>query len=843
MRSALASRRGVTLTELMVAVIVITIGVLGLMQSFGFISRSLRVSRQRTIADNLAQEKIESLKQLSYSQLLVTTSTVSDPNFTPPLSCDAVNYPPETLSLWGGAPLQRSVYVSFASVNNGAVTPLPWSNGDTGLKEITVYVTWNQDGSWRKISLTNLVENPNISALDSTISGTVSKSGGGALAGAIVQVIGNRQWQAVAGPGGAYSFNVVAGSYTVNASSAGYYPQMSASVSAPAGGGAAQNFALTAVASGTIGSDSVYIDANLVVSQVVASTDTQGGDGNIHNIEYVELFNPTPFSIPVGQGGVPSIKLNYLAQGGGVSQPNFPLTYVSTYVPPGSYYLIASATSVFINGAYVNADAYYAAPLSLYQSVIQRDKSGAVQIADAAGGILDGVGWSLSGGAAAPWSEGAPYALAINSLQFGQLVRMSSACALNAGYGRAYDSGDNSNNFVYSNSVTYSPRNTSVAQAVISGIPAVGGHATANDGKSPAASIVAGTASAPPQTCPTAYFNIAGVTTGTWTVEVSSGLYTQTVSNVAVTQGATTSLLNGATAPPSPYGFAHVALSSTTANGYISGTIASASGAPLAGITVSGGGASAVSDAGGVYVLTAANGPVNVTANPNNLNPNYVAQGAVVAVNTGLVATANFVLSQGGVIKGCVTTGLSPLPGAVVAASGSAHASGASDATGSFYVGNLTTGTYTLSPVLDPDQTSSPASISVTLATPGSTVFAGTFTVSGAYAAISGSVLSGGNPITTGVLVIASSVTITDPAPAIYASSSASIAPYYAATSKADGTYSVLVRGSTTYTYNLRAYHPVVDLNTGAAASTSKTRAGVSAAPGAAVSAQDFTWP
>ncbi|MDE1975974.1 MAG: prepilin-type N-terminal cleavage/methylation domain-containing protein, partial [Elusimicrobia bacterium] len=87
--------RGVTLTELMVAVAILGIGTLGFIGAFSAISRSLHISRGQTLATNLAQEKIEALKNLSYYELLITTAASTDPAG---LAYDTGNYPPEQIS-------------------------------------------------------------------------------------------------------------------------------------------------------------------------------------------------------------------------------------------------------------------------------------------------------------------------------------------------------------------------------------------------------------------------------------------------------------------------------------------------------------------------------------------------------------------------------------------------------------------------------------------------------------------------------------------------------------------------------------------------------------------------
>lgn len=853
--------RGVTLTELMVAVAIISVGVVGAIGAFQYITRSIRLSRIGTIATNLGQEKVESLKNLSYSMLLVTTSTIIDSNFSPALTYDSSNYPPETLALWGGTSFKRSVYVAYADAVGGTISTVPYTSNDTGLKLITVHVLWNQDGAWRKLSLTNLLENPSVATLDATITGAVTKTTGGSLPGALVTVVGNPQWQANADASGNYSFSVAHGSYTVSASSDGYRSQTSAQLSVAAAATVTQNFSLQAIGTGTISSSSVYFSPTLLVTQVVSSTVTTVGDGSSLSVEYLELFNPTTTSINIGSGAAAVTKINYRGQSAPDDVTNIPLTYVSTYVAPGRFYLISNATSFVTLGSWVTADAYYAFPYSITSDIIKKNKAGALQAANSAGTILDGAGWSKDETDAdgplgnAPWAEGTAIVMKGGLREGNQIVRMSSACALNTSYGRAYDGNNNATDFFYSTAAAasgyfnYAPYNTATSRSNISGVPAVGGYASADDGLSSAANLATGynTMSAPSgQSCPYASFSIPRVATGTWTVQVSTGQYSQTIYNAVVTQGATTFVLNAATTPPDPTSLFYVPIASATTNGYVYGTVTSGTGGALSGITVSAGGQSSPTNSSGVYFISTSSGTVTATANPNQANPAYISQAASVVLQTGIASEQNFVLSAGGVIRGYVTTGLSALAGTVVTATkntGGAYGSAASDATGNFYIRNLATGTYSVAPSLDSGQTAAPTSFPTVALPSGGSVFAGTFTVTGAFATIKGNVTNAGSAITTGILLIASSGTINSPPNAVDASVSASGQLYYTGTSQADGTYSLLVRGSTTYTYSMRAFYPIVNINTGAASYTSKTKSGLSVAPGATLSAQDFTWP
>ena len=65
-------RSGVTLVELMVSVVILSIGILGLVATFGGIQRAVQNAKNKTLASTLAQEKMQILKQKNYYQVLVT---------------------------------------------------------------------------------------------------------------------------------------------------------------------------------------------------------------------------------------------------------------------------------------------------------------------------------------------------------------------------------------------------------------------------------------------------------------------------------------------------------------------------------------------------------------------------------------------------------------------------------------------------------------------------------------------------------------------------------------------------------------------------------------------------
>lgn len=841
--------RGVTLVELMVAVAVMSVGILGFFGAFSFISKSLHVSRTRTLSTNLGQERIEALKNLSYYDLLITTASALDTRFTPALTYDTISYPPETISI-GGVSFTRYTFVALAQIDNDVISTATYTYPDTGMKQIMVHVVWTDAGTAKRWTLTNLLENPNVNPLDASLAGTIDKAAGGALPGAVVKIEQNPDWNSTTDSSGGYSFRVYHGSYTVRASSAGFYDGVTTIQSLAAGSNTTMpTIALTAIATGTVAGNA-WINSGLVISQIVAGTNTACADGSNHDVEYLELFNPTTAAVNIGQTGTypKDVSVLYYDESSGFNRTDsatgFNFTHVSTFVPPGKYYLIANATSFVVFGSWINADAYYNTS-SLYVNYIRRDKAGGLRLVASDGAILDTVGWEDNNNDA-PVYEGSDLPLqSTDGLGTGkQVVRVSSPAAgdlANLTYGKAYDSDNNENDFLYDTISGYSGMNfppsstAGSAQTVIAGRPAVGASVAASDPYSGSTTAYTAYITSGSLSLRYAPFRLVGVTTSSssgWTVEIASGTYYAQISTVVVSQNVTNSIPNAATAPSWPVSNNYSAmLTSSTVNGFIRGQVTDLNNNALSGLTVLAGGVTKTTSANGAYFASVSSGSVVVIANPNNANTSYIQSIAVVTVNTGEMTTSNFILSLGGSLQGYLTSGTTPLPNYVVTANigGSQYGSGTSNTSGTFTIRNLSTGTYTVQPILDSAQDSSPNTISATVSSTG-TVTIGTFTVSGAFGNIAGTVTNtaANELVTSGALVLASTSTISSTPPSLAASSSPALSPLYAVSSKADGSYILPVRGSNTY--YLSVYVPTVAAS-GSVSITTKTYSSIYVSP------------
>lgn len=859
----LRPRAGVSLTELIIATVVLSVGIVGLMATFRFLSLNTQKSKAKTLANNLALEQVEIMKSKSYYSLLVTTSTFNDTRFTPAIGYDNAAYPPDDI-VAGGMSFTRATHIEYVFQDGSTLTAVPWTSDDTGLKRVTVFVLWNESGEWKCFRHQNLLGQLSTSVMDGRISGTVTRQGSGtAIAGAVVTAVENNNYTAVTDNAGAYSFSVTPGSYTVTCSSRPFFMGFTPTpVSVGSGATVNTPFNLLAMASSTVTTD-LYVRDHVVISQIVAST------GPAAEWEYFELYNPTPNAIPMGVGAPGdafyltnwSSFFYYWKQGGGWRFSH--MTYLSPHIPPHGFYLIANAATVTVAGVTRQADALYTNGYSWDDGVATnfRSPSHMFELNSAAGisfyrkvsGVWrteDTVGW-CKGGVTPPLGarETACRTSALGLQANEQFVRTSATGTVLTGYGPAYDSEDNSKDFENIIGITVPPRNTSDIVAPLTGTPAIGAWVALSDTLSEGKVCVNTTLPSGHLVCR----HSVAAATGTWTaVAFIPGIfgtsnYFTLVDDINVGLSPVV-FPNASTLPPwvdSPYN--HTILESTTSYAYVAGTLYGVGGQPLSGIPVVGsGGNSYTTGPSGRYFVYAQAGVTDVTANPGNTIGTYSSESLSLATVAGaLYDPRNFVLSRAGGVQGFFRNSSGqPLPGRVaVALQGSIEkAQASSDHTGTFFLKNLSTGTYTIQTALDPMETVTPSSVTVTVTTPGVSVFSSTFTVSSGLATIRGQARVGTVPIPTGVVVLATTATLagaaTDPPPLLTGTSGCSPC-LYETTSDPNGNFDLTVRSGAT-PYKLYGYY-----TTFSGSSPSTTRRGpfsVSVSTASAMATQDLVW-
>ncbi len=806
-RRSARRRAGVTLVELMIALAILTIGIVGLVQSFSFIQKAVQLSKNKTLASNLAQEKMQIIKQKSYYQVIATSDPVhNDIDFAPEsIDYDTGYFPPEMI-MEGGVTYTRYTYVQVIRENDGAVDDMAPSTPDTGMKRITITVVWGYGaGGKRKVTLRSIMANPDTVLANASFNGTVLTTASAAIRGALVGLVEAAGCSDTTDSLGKYVITCTPGTYTLMASATGYYSALTSVVIA-AGAAQTNNFSLKRIGVGTV-RGYPWLTDHLVISQIVGSTVNAAG----YDQEYVEVFNPTQDDW--NMNGDIGLKFQ-----GGSSLPKKTIfiKYLNPTVPNGGYYLFANTSTIVAAGRSVKADAVWAStnsssdfPDFLTQSnIIPVDDVGnkgfgAIELYRVSNGAaLDRAGWSNTGNSAPFYEGSSPITggLSRNEL-YARITSTGDTAGVNWTYGPAYDSNNNSLDFYdYSLSISTPPHNSLTSERlVIAGTPAAGAVVTCSDGLSDSAE--ASLSGSPPS----AYFSLANVATGYWTVAITSGVYSLMQATVPIA------------AVGSIYTFASTStlLQQPVTYGLITGSIVNAFGAPLSSIWVSGGGYSAQTDTNGRYRLLPDFGSIDVIANASPTNTSYVTASSVsIRLDAGEVqGGVDFVLYQGGRIKGFVTRdGTNGLPGVSMAILDYSNVARDVQVTGSdgrFVSVVLSTGYYTVQPSLGTLEISAPAASTATITAAGGTIFSSSFTISGAMGAISGTLSFAGQPIKSGVLIVVTTTTLTSAGPPDINSATLTGPPFYMVSSMENGTYLAEVRTSTSPAYKVYAYYPV----------------------------------
>ncbi|MFN3550830.1 MAG: prepilin-type N-terminal cleavage/methylation domain-containing protein [Endomicrobiia bacterium] len=839
--------KGVTLAELLVAITIIGVVILGYIGSFNNISKALVSSKARTLATNLAQEKIQILRQLPYYRVLITPQPSYLTQFSPPIPYDTEYFPPERI-LEGGIYFTRYTYIFPVDEINGKLEPLAPTSPDRGLKYVKVSVVYNVGLGEKVVSLNTTIVNTDISGFRGLIKGKVrNKSNFLPIKGAVISLAENIGCMDYSDENGDYSIKTPFGSYNVMATKRGFF----SAISFVTVGASPQtvNFDLQPMSSGTV-FGYIWTNDRVVISQVVGSTVSPSG----FNQEYIELYNPTSEYVLVSSGAyIGILAIKYQSTHPQDYLKDIVLEYKTFFIPPYGYYLIANTTTITACGVTKQADAVFLYTNPGYPNIIKTFEEngqiyaggGVVLYNRVTGETIDIFGWDatnndgVSGKKYAPVYETDGFDQNIGLEEDEQFVRKVSTFAVYIdGFGNCYDSDNNNLDFATSRKpIQIPPHNSLDTFQPLTGRPAIGSFISCTDGLSTLA--VAYKIGTPP----VAYFELTQVATGTWSVIASTKNKVAFVNNVEVSGGSKTGILNNFTNPSWIYPYHYVQVASYTTLGFISGKVVDNTNIPLSNIGVQVSDIKVYTNSQGIYFMSISTGVYSVTANPNNENPMYVSLTQTnVEVKQGIITSAvDFVLSRGGRISGFVSRDkINPLPGIlvqVVTQEGYSYGEEVSDNNGRFVIGNIPTGTWYVKPVLSSREKSVPLVSTVTVQA-GFTVFAGTFTVTNAMGKITGKVKSSGKPIPTGVLIIASTSTITTPP--IISSHTALGAAYFLTSSYEDGRYNLEVIGSTTTKYNLYGYYTTYDIVTQKPTIRSKSITGITVLPGFETSNQDL---
>jgi prepilin-type N-terminal cleavage/methylation domain-containing protein len=840
-------KRAFTLTELMISVVIIGTVLFAIVEAYSSIQKAVQYSKDRTIATNLAHEKINIIREKLYYKAVPSLNVSYLTDFDPPIPYDTVFFPPETV-LEGGVYYTRYTYIVPVEEVNGSIVELPPQSPDTGMKKISVTVVWSYRNEKKKVSVSTIYASKDTVMRNASIGGRIrDKDTLAPISNANIIIAEYIGIVDVSDSNGNYSASIYPGNYTLYVQKRGYFPYLTQFSVGP-NQSITKDIDLKAMGWGKI-TGVPWLRDHLVISQIVGSTESPSG----FDQEYIEIFNPTTYTWTV-KGNI-GLRFQRIYDD---TKKNILINYFTDTISPGGFYLFANTSPVIINGVSINADAvwsstnssidfpYFNPSLGQYNIIpVFGDGSdeggGAIELYRISDGkILDQVGWNRNSGTkkVAPFCEPGTncqtQAIQQNiGLQEGeQYVRYSSTAGVSSVYGPSYDSNNNSIDFKDYLSINISPRNSSNLLPIISGTPADGSIVGCGDGYSVSTnSYLVGSP-------PYSYFELNYVATGTWNFSVSSNTYAFITDSITVTNGSTVTLNS-------------VYLTSEVSWGYITGNLTDVYGnniTPAIKVLSSDGNETYVSNK--KYTLMVSTGVVSITANPGNLNPSYVSVSSNnISINAGEIKSGvNFVLFQGARITGKVviagsTVAVPGIPVLITDIYETPRDNQITDTSGRFITNVLSTGSYIVIPQTDSKESVNPSTYTLTLTSPGTTVFSTTFSITNAIGYIAGSVKFQNQPIKTGVLIVVSTVSLsgTPPQPPDISSQMLSGPPYYMASSNEEGNYLVEVRGSTNPAYNVYSYYPYLD-NNGNFVIYWSSRTNIKVYAGQVVSNINFSW-
>jgi len=829
---------GFTLIEVIVILAVVSFVIVGVGISFEKVAAGFVLTKKRTIANNLTQEKVEYLKSKSYDRLLLTSE-----NDLINYGYDNTNddYKSEVITV-SGVTYKRYTTVWKAREENigGALVISTMSTfaAEEGLKKIKVVVKWVDNYREFAITLYNFMDDPNRESRMGLVYGIVTTTAIPAvpIVSATVEIVQNLNLNAVTSTTGYYIIKTTTPAmFQVRAYKDGYFPTTSVNQAVHMN----QDMQLSQKLTGTVTGWAV-IDDHLLISLVAAATDYAGFEQ-----EYVQLYNPTTWQWTINDA---NINMYYADEDNNLSE--IPLSFNVTGLQSYGYYLIANTSTIHIQGTPVSADAVYSG------DVIKNSLSGGVCLTNGYGVWIDSVAWGhLPGWGHVPPSkavEGSGYTLAGHHLlepgeQIFRLHYVDSSYGLTSGTirgGGAYDSNNNLADFYYSDIPNGAPYNNLVSSPPLSGTPASGATISADDGLASSTTaylkLVSGIRY-------NAYFSLS-IATGVCNIFISSGNYYRSVSSVTVDTGQCISILTGNTSPAQASARRDsVIVSSSPSGGFILGRVLNWNTfAPISGIQVTAGACPPTyTDSSGRYSFIVDEGSYTVTANKNFYSASWTDDYETVQVTKSQsTSVRDLLIYPAGWISGHTKNAShNQLPYITIRSTMPMYGfskEGFSDGNGSYLIKGVRTGQCYVYPVIDEADTfiadkSYPITIAQGIENSGND-----FSITSAWGKIKGVVKDTGNNITTGALIVATTGTVpSNQPPLIDQALRAGCSAYYGAVSIADGTYEVLVRKG--WAYNIRAWY-TKQTQTGIA-TTSKTSATGVVNDGTSPVTVNFNWP
>ncbi len=436
-------QHGFSLVEVAVAVVVLSVALVGTMSAFPYIMRGILMTKAKSIASTVATEQLAVYKNMPYYKLQVTTYSVTDTRFIDSVEYD-IGYYPKEITTTGGIVYEKMTYVEkVAEDSTGVFSHVDWTQPDVGMKRVTVYVAYHSEGAggdWKKTTMSILMENTDRQQLNATISGLVKTTDTAVtkpIPNAGIYILENPSFNTSSENDGSYEFNVPAGSWTLVTTATGYFMDTSTPVVCSSGTTTTKNIKLTKKFLGTVTGYAFLLD-HIVITQVVPK---YAGGGAFASQEYIELYNPTTYSILIASKSEPTsnydlwyVTVTYFdthnleppddhGDSGAkylLGNPNhadsvfknfrttstawdlrFPtMTHIS--IPPQSFFLIANVSTVTYGAGLFKrtADAYYRTAVDGDLNIITDNGAGGIRVTGTRGYVAnsrsdwhDGLGW------------------------------------------------------------------------------------------------------------------------------------------------------------------------------------------------------------------------------------------------------------------------------------------------------------------------------------------------------------------------------------------------------------------------------------------------------------------
>jgi len=378
MNYSMGNNKGVTMTELIVAAVLLAVGIFGSLKVFRGISQSIFMSQTKQVATTLAREKLEALQVLPYYRLRAQGAPTYyqpggsgkpyiyyDPYYTPGPEVVQVG----TVKYYRGAYVDR-VYRDPSSGDLVAMAVATPYQTEAGLKRIKVGVMWKDGSVWKVVDVTGLKENPVRTRGEVKFVGTVTSTAGIPLTGAMgiaIDTIETRGQMINAQPDGSghYEFAVRPGTYTLRARDLSngqvYYTVKQTGYVGYDHNPSTIDFVLPMSLYGRVDT-TFWWNSNPVLSRVVGSS-VSATDPNF-NQEWVEIFNPTTWTWDATKLNLHYYMTRNSSESYVVSTAEFAkhkidANYINTTIPPGGYFLFANTTTIHLQSGAVDADAVW----------------------------------------------------------------------------------------------------------------------------------------------------------------------------------------------------------------------------------------------------------------------------------------------------------------------------------------------------------------------------------------------------------------------------------------------------------------------------------------------------